>query len=103
MQTMKRTLAKELANLIGGLVLGALLSYVMIYSFWARGGGIGNWGWPFIWKSIASASPGYVFDYPARYEDVVFWLAFSVIVVEIWAHTVWPRLKAMETPATVTQ
>lgn len=95
--------ARELVNLIGGLVFGAVLSYVAIYSFWGRGGGIGDWGWPFIWKEIASGSPAYVFDYPARYEDVVFWLAFSVIVVEVWAHIVWPRLKARETPATVTQ
>lgn len=98
-----RMVARELVNLVGGLVLGAVLSYVAIYSFYSRGGGIGTWGYPFIWKSIASASPGYVFDYSARYEDAVFWLLLSVVVVEVWSHAVWPRLKAMETPATVTQ
>lgn len=84
-------------NLVGGLVLGAVLSYVTIYCFWGREGGIANWGYPFVWKSIASASPAYVFDYAARYEDVVFWLGFSVILVEVLAHGVWPWMKAHET------
>jgi hypothetical protein len=95
-----RTLARELVNLTGGLVLGAVLSYVAVYSFWGREGGIANWGYPFVWKSIASASPAWIFDYPARYEDAVFWLVLSVVAVEVWSHAVWPRLKAMEAATT---
>jgi len=49
--------------------------------------------------TIASASPAWIFDYPARYEDAVFWLALSVVAVEVWSHVVLPRLKAIEATA----
>jgi hypothetical protein len=83
---------RELAILTGGVVIGAAFSYVAVYAFYGRAGGIADWGFPFVWKSFASASPEYL-DYPARYEDVVFWLVVSVIIVEFLSHEVWPRLK----------
>ena len=86
-------LVKELAILAGGVAIGAAFSYVAVYAFYGGAGGIGDWGFPFVWKSFASASPEYL-DYPARYEDVVFWLVVSVILAELWSHAVWPRLKA---------
>jgi hypothetical protein len=86
------TLVRELAILAGGVVIGATFSYVAVYAFYGRAGGIADWGFPFVWKSFASASPEYL-DYPARYEDVVFWLVVYVIVVEVLSHAVWPRLK----------
>jgi hypothetical protein len=87
-----RMLVRELAILTGGVVIGAAFSYVAMYAFYGRAGGIADWGFPFVWKLFASASPEYL-DYAARYEDVVFWLAVSVIIVEFMSHEVWPRLK----------
>jgi hypothetical protein len=83
---------RELATLTGGVVIGAAFSYVAVYAFYGVAGGQANWGFPFVWKSFVSASPEYL-DYPARYEDVVFWLVVSVIMVEFLSHEVWPRLK----------
>jgi hypothetical protein len=88
-----RMLIRELLVLTSGVVIGVVLSYVAIFAFYGRPAGMADWGFPFVWKSYASASPGYL-DYPARYEDIVFWLAVSVIVVEALSHAVWPRLKA---------
>ena len=93
-----RKLVGELAILTGGVVVGAAFSYVAVYTFYGRAGGIADWGFPFVWKSIVSASPASVPDYPARYEDVVFWLAFWVILAEFCSHIVWPWLKAHATP-----
>jgi hypothetical protein len=86
-------LVRELAILTSGVVIGGSLSFVSIFVFYSIPAGTGDWGYPFVWKSIASASPGYL-DYPARYEDVVFWIVVSVILAEFWSHAVWPRLKA---------
>lgn len=88
-----RTLARELSILASGAVIGVVLSYVSIFAYYGEQAGQGNWGYPFIWKSLTSASPLYL-DYPARYEDVVFWLVVSVIVAEVLSRAVWPRLKA---------
>jgi hypothetical protein len=87
-----RMLVRELAILTGGMVIGAAFSYVAVYAFYGRAAGIADWGYPFVWKSFASASPEYL-DYPVRYEDVVFWLAFSVLLAEVLSHAVWPRIK----------
>ena len=87
-------LVRELTILTSGAIIGAAFSYVAVYAFYGREGGIADWGFPFVWKEIASASPAYVFDYPARYVDVVFWIMVSVIVAEFLSHEVWPRLKA---------
>lgn len=88
-----RRLVRELAILTCGAVIGAAFSYVAVYAFYGRAGGIADWGYPFVWKSVASASLGWVFDYPARYEDAAFWTVVSVVVVEFWSHRVWPKLK----------
>lgn len=87
-------LVRELATLTAGVVIGAAFSYVAVYAFYGRAGGIADWGYPFVWKTIASASPAYAFDYPARYEDVAFWIVVYVVAAEFWSHRVWPRLKS---------
>ena len=89
-----RALVRELAILAGGVVIGAAFSYVAVYAFYGMAGGIADWGFPFVWKSFVSGSPEYL-DYPARYEDVVFWLVVCVIVVEVLSHAVLPRLKVL--------
>jgi hypothetical protein len=82
MQTMRRVLG-ELALLAGGVLLGiVLISITTLNSGVGHPGGSVTWGYPWVWRWAASASPGYT-NLVILYEDVGFWLVLSVALAEL--------------------
>jgi hypothetical protein len=86
MQTMRRVLV-ELALLAAGVALGVALVFVTTIRPINHETAWITWGYPFVWRSAASASPLFL-DQLALYEDIAFWLVVSLAFVEFPVRTV---------------
>jgi hypothetical protein len=80
MQTMRRVLV-EMALLAAGVALGVALVFVTTIRPINHETAWITWGYPFVWRSVASASPLFL-DQLALYEDIAFWLVVSLAFVE---------------------
>jgi hypothetical protein len=86
-------ISKELALLSYGAATGIALFLVSTLLVNNRGfGGFTAWGYPFVWRSVLSASPLFV-NWFALGVDFVFWLALSLAVVEGLSHNPVPYVK----------
>ena len=82
MQIMRRILG-EMALLAGGVLLGiVLISITTLNSGVGHPFGSVTWGYRWVWRWAASASPGYT-NLVILYEDVGFWLVLSVALAEV--------------------
>jgi len=78
-----RRIVGEMALLAGGVLLGiVLISITTLNSGVGHPFGSVTWGYPWVWRWAASASPGYT-NLVVLYEDVGFWLVLSVAVAEV--------------------
>lgn len=78
---------REIALLAAGASLGIVLLFVASLRPIDHQTAWTTWGYPFVWRSAASASP--LYTYPlALYEDVAFWLVLSLAFVEFPVRTV---------------
>ena len=77
---MRRALV-ELVLLAAGLALGVALVFLTTIRPINHETAWITWGYPFVWRSVASASPLYLHPL-ALYEDVAFWLVISLAFVE---------------------
>ena len=76
-----RRILGELALLTVGVALGIALIFTTSLRPINHETAWITWGYPFVWRSAASASPLYVYPL-ALFEDVAFWVALSLTFVE---------------------
>jgi hypothetical protein len=100
-----RKALKEVVLLTGGAVVGiALFLLSSLHQYYLGYATEVAYGYPFIWRSWASASPLSV-DMSALYEDFVFWLVVSVAVLLVLFQTAlpytWRKLKASRSRTSV--
>lgn len=81
-----RKVLKELGLLTAGVVIGVALFLLSSLHQYFRGFTEVAYGYPFVWRSWASASPLNT-DPFALDEDLVFWLVVSVVVVRLLFQT----------------
>jgi hypothetical protein len=78
---MRRAL-KEAALLTGGAVIGIASFLLSSFHQYYRADTVVAYGYPFMWRFWASASP-LTTDMSALYEDFVFWLVVSIVVLSV--------------------
>lgn len=88
--------------LLPGAGLGALLFYVSgAIAYDPNGcGGCIAWGWPWFWE-IRATGPGPFGGPPMEPQftlDAVFWVAIGIILVQVFAPTVFPRMSSYLRP-----
>ncbi len=76
-----RRILGELALLSVGVALGITLVLATTFRPINHETAWITWGYPFVWRSAASASPLYLYPL-ALYEDIAFWLIVSLAFVE---------------------
>ena len=95
MSIMSKTV-RELSIVALGVVIGFFLLYVSSL-IPVNKPSVTLWGFPFFWRIVATGSgPDTVWG--RLFLDFIFWLALSLVLLEVSSHIAWPytkrRLKA---------